>query len=193
MRGEEQLNANAGNSIDNTIKKDHIVWQGKPSQWVNFPTILFYSVLISALLYGQAYFNRSNYAWDYSQYMAPINLGIYVILVYFVIRLVYKVLQVYYTKYELTEERLIEYTGITGFFQTEETLELYNIYDYQFPAPLFLSLCRRGSLRLLTHDASQPVVNLIAIRERKKVYENIRLKVEDLRIRKKGYFNDPAA
>ena len=175
------------------IDEEATIWRGRPSQWVNFPSLCFYFVMSMALFYGQNYLNHSNYGVELTQYLEYVNGGVYLIFLYFVLRILVKVLQVYSTHYELTDERLIESKGITGFFRSEEPLELYNIYDYQFPAPLFLALCRRGSLRLLTHDATQPIVELCAIRERKKVYEKIRLRVEDLRMKKKGYFNDPAA
>ncbi len=170
---------------------DSVIWVGRPSQWVNMPAIIFYSLLAFGIVIGRSYILNSEYVWEYRQYIHYLDYVCIAVLSLLVLKALYKVLSIYYTKYELTNERLIEFTGITSVFQNGEPLELYNIYDYQFPQPLLLAFCRRGSLRLLTHDANQPEVYLYAIKRRREVYEAIRVRVEELRQSKKAYFNDP--
>ena len=180
---------------------DELVWVGRPSQWVNLPTILTLISVGTAVIIGKDYFYSSNIdVWirdityqfglnidDYMYLFDYVCLGILGLIL---IKICHRILTIYYTRYELTNERLIEFTGISKPFENGEPLELYKVYDYQFPPALFLALCGRGSLRLLTTDARQPVVDLYAIKNRRSVYEQIRQKVEELRISKKGYFND---
>ena len=167
---------------------DAIIWIGRPSQWVNAPTILLSSVVIAVIVVLKDAYDHTRYSWKYREYEQPLEYMVYLIIAFMVFRIVLRVLSVYYTRYELSDERLIEYSGITKIFENGEPLELYNVYDYQFPPPILLAVLGRGSLRLLTHDANQPEVYLRAIKNRHSVYEMIRSRVERLRMSKKGYF-----
>lgn len=180
---------------------DELVWSGRPSQWVNLPINLMLISAGTAVIYGRDYFYSSEldvlirnltyrFGLDIDDYMYLFDYLCLSVLVLILIKICHRILTTYYTRYELTNERLIEFTGISRAFENGEPLELYKVYDYQFPPALFLALCRRGSLRLLTTDARQPIVDLYAIKNRRSVYEQIRQKVEALRISKKGYFND---
>lgn len=172
-------------------KKDRVIWVGRPSQWVNVIPILFYAVMGCVLGGFSIYLHSTKYAWEYEKYIEYYDYALAIVCGILILKGIYKVLSVFYTKYELTNERLIEFTGITSMFQSGDPLELYTIYDYKFPPPFLLALFGRGSLKLYTHDKNQPIVLLRAIKDKHGVYEMIRQRVEELRMSKKAYFLDP--
>lgn len=88
--------------------------------------------------------------------------------------------------YELTSERLIEHTGI---FRNSEPVELYSIIDYQLPPAYLLALFGLGDVVLETSDKRQPRVVIRSVPNRVWLYEQIRNRVEQLRLEKKGYFD----
>jgi membrane protein YdbS with pleckstrin-like domain len=89
-------------------------------------------------------------------------------------------------RYELTTERLIEHTGI---FRNSEPLELYSIVDYQLPPAYLMALFGLGDVVLETSDKRQPRVVIQSVANRVWLYEQIRQRVEQLRLEKKGYFD----
>lgn len=178
-------------SVDQT--SDHVIWTGRPSQWVNLPSVLVNGFLAYGVVYGQWFLKGTSLAREYNQLLPYLDYAVNAVLLCLLLKVLYRALSVFYTKYELTTERLIEYTGITKFLQNGEPLELYNIYDYKFPPPFLMALFGKGSLILKTHDSNQPTVYLKAISDKRHVYEIIRKRVEVLRITKKSYFNGPSA
>ena len=176
---------------DGRLEPDRVIWIGRPSQWVNFPSLVVYIAIGLGVFVGRGYFVESRLFYKYRELLPHIDTAILLLLAFLGLKYLYQLLSTFYTKYELTNERLIEFTGITKVFQNGEPLELYNVYDYQFPPPLLLAIFGRGTLRILTHDANQPEVDLLAIRNPRAVYETIRSRVEQLRLTKKAYFNEP--
>lgn len=173
--------------------RDTLLWRGRPSQLVNILPGIVLVFIGLALFIAKHQLGESSFSWEYPTFSDYLGRGISWGLVAILLLGVYKVLSIHYTKYEVTEERLVEYTGITRLFQKCETLELYNVYDYQLPAALLLALFSKGSLKLLTNDPTQQIVTIRAISKREELYHLVRDRVEVLRVAKKGYFNDPGS
>ncbi|MDR0458758.1 MAG: PH domain-containing protein [Burkholderiaceae bacterium] len=85
-------------------------------------------------------------------------------------------------RWELTDQRLLEHSGIV--VHRMETLELYRVIDIQVSGTLIQSLFGRGQVRLLTHDATTSHVTINAIEEPAAVANLIRNAVEQCRVAK---------
>lgn len=85
-------------------------------------------------------------------------------------------------RYELTDQRLLESTGV--FFRRTDELELYRVVDLVTEEPLLQRLVGRGRVILRTADRSTPTVVLNAIPNPREVGALIRDLVERCRVAK---------
>lgn len=93
---------------------------------------------------------------------------------------IYRYLKVANHRYELTNQRLLEYSGII--VKHVETLELYRVKDIAVSGTLFQALFGRGRVILQTTDASTPTVHISAIASPQHVSQLIRDAVEQCRV-----------
>ena len=93
-----------------------------------------------------------------------VNLGTFIVcglLFFLVIPLfiaLWRWLEVKYTKYELTTQRLRTRYGVLN--RKTNELELYRVRDYQLEEPFFLRLFSLGNVILRTSDRTSPVVTI---------------------------------
>ncbi|MFZ2724648.1 MAG: PH domain-containing protein [Methylococcaceae bacterium] len=87
-------------------------------------------------------------------------------------------------KYELTEERFKENSGVFNLRQDE--LELYRVKDITLMQPIFLRLFKHASIELHTEDITTPLVLIeaIPIDEAKWLQRRIRERIEAMREKK---------
>lgn len=85
-------------------------------------------------------------------------------------------------RYELTDQRLLESTGV--FFRRTDELELYRVVDLVIEEPLLQRFVGRGRVVLRTADRSTPTVVLNAIPNPRQVGALIRNLVERCRVAK---------
>tara|TARA_A100001391_G_scaffold69_3_gene148 strand:- start:7599 stop:8027 length:429 start_codon:yes stop_codon:yes gene_type:complete len=117
-----------------------------------------------------------------------VNLGTFIVcglLFFLVIPLfiaLWRWLEVKYTKYELTTQRLRTRYGVLN--RKTNELELYRVRDYQFEEPFFLRLFSLGNVILRTSDRSSPVVVIRAIENGEELREKLRQYVEECRTAK---------
>ncbi|KAF5293154.1 hypothetical protein FQA39_LY19377 [Lamprigera yunnana] len=95
---------------------------------------------------------------------------------------IYRYVKVANHRYELTDQRLLEYSGI--FVKHVETLELYRVKDIAVSGTLLQAAFGRGRVVLQTTDASTPTVVLNAIANPQYVSQMIRDAVERCRMAK---------
>lgn len=93
---------------------------------------------------------------------------------------IYRYLKVANHRYELTNQRLLEYSGII--VKHVETLELYRVKDIAVSGTLFQALFGRGRVILQSTDASTPTVRISAIASPQHVSQLIRDAVEHCRV-----------
>jgi uncharacterized membrane protein YdbT with pleckstrin-like domain len=97
------------------------------------------------------------------------NLALYVVcvltgwLVLPLLYALYRLLLTYAHVYVLTDERLLETTGLI--FKDTEALELYRVKDIRIQQPPLQRLFGRGTVVLVTSDRSTPTINLRGIQE----------------------------
>jgi membrane protein YdbS with pleckstrin-like domain len=91
-------------------------------------------------------------------------------------------LQVRSRQYEVTTERIRVRTGI--FSKRTEDLELYRVKDYELVEPFWLRVFGAGTIRLTTHDATNPELVIEAVPRASALRDEIRKHVEACRGRK---------
>lgn len=117
-----------------------------------------------------------------------LNLGTFIVcglLFFLVIPLfvaLWRWLEVKYTKYELTTQRLRTRYGVLN--RKTDELELYRVRDYQLVEPFFLRLFSLGNVVLRTSDRSNPVVTIKAVKNGEELREKLRQYVEECRTHK---------
>lgn len=85
-------------------------------------------------------------------------------------------------RYELTDQRLLERSGV--FRRRTDELELYRVADIAVEEPLVQRLVGRGCVVLRTNDQSTPIVTLSAVPNPREVAGTIRQLVERCRVAK---------
>lgn len=148
-------------------KQETILWEGHSSQWVHFWWYLFCVLLAVGAVVG-------------ALFTAGLSLiGLIIPLAMWAFRW----WMTRTTKYELTSQRLRRTSGILN--RTLDELELYRVKDYSVEMPLMMRIFGLGNLRLVTSDATTPVVDIPAIQGAMDVRELLRTAVQAERDRKR--------
>jgi len=141
---------------------EKILWNGKPSQLINFNAYLLSGIVALAIIIFSFYWD-----WLFLLVFLPIGYAFK------------KWLIVNSCNYELTSERIRVTTGI--FTKNFEEIELYRIRDYSIVQPFFLRLFSLGNVILKTSDKTMPELTISAIKDFMEVKDKIRERVEILR------------
>ena len=100
--------------------------------------------------------------------LAPILIGVIMFLVRF--------LKTKFTKYEISEERIIETTGI--FSRNTDETELYRVKDIRLAEPFFLRMFGLATISLVTSDKTSPIITLSGVKNGNNLRRTIRDAVE---------------
>ena len=84
-----------------------------------------------------------------------------------------------FTKFEITDERIIEQNGILS-RRTDET-ELYRVKDIRLEEPLFLRMFGLSTIILVTSDKTSPIIKLCGIKNGNDLRKELRVAVEERR------------
>ena len=103
--------------------------------------------------------------------LVPIGLGLIMFLVRF--------LKTKFTKFEITEERIIEQTGVLS-RKTNET-ELYRVKDIKLEEPFFLRLFGLSTIIIHTSDKTSPIIRINGVEKGNDIREKLRTAVETRR------------
>ncbi len=144
-------------------ENEKILWEGSPSQAINF-RIYFICAIIILLILGLAIWI---YGWIAILAIVPLGYAIW------------KWFSLKCHKYELTDERLTLTTGILS--KQIEEMELYRIRDYSVLQPFSLRIFALGTIILKTSDKTTPEVSITGIKNFIDVKDKIRDRVEILR------------
>ena len=139
------------------IEKD--VWKGKPSQWISFEYWII-SIFGSGLIFAwsEVIIELSymiGYPITYLFLIPP------VILIF--LPAIYKTLQIKFTYYRLTTQRLLRTTGILSTVTDE--IELHRIRDLEVRKPLHLRVLGLGNILIKSRDLSTPIMKIEAIKK----------------------------
>jgi len=148
-------------------QEESIVWEGTPSQVVNFKVGLICSFVALIAIYLT--FTQS---WEWIALAIPAAAWA-----------AWVNLETKHHVYRLTTERLSLARGVIS--KRHDDLELYRVKDTTLEEPFFLRVFNLGNIVLDTSDRSTPQVRIHAIRDAKHVREILRTNIEELRTQKK--------
>jgi len=144
------------------------IWQGSPSQILNLHIFLLCGLAAAALITVAVVF-RGSLAFPIAYIVG--GAAIIPLLIAFV-----KWLQLKFTRYELTTERLRLRRGILS--RSTDQVELYRVRDYVLQEPFVLRMFGAGDILLQTDDDTNPTVLLRAIPRPGWLRDEIRKNVE---------------
>jgi uncharacterized membrane protein YdbT with pleckstrin-like domain len=91
-----------------------------------------------------------------------------------------KYLELRYTRYRLTDQRLQLTIGV--FSRTTKNLELYRVKDLRLERSFLQRMAGIGTIAMVTSDFTMKHFNLEGVRESEHLFEEMRRAVETLRI-----------
>jgi uncharacterized membrane protein YdbT with pleckstrin-like domain len=118
-----------------------------------------------------------------------INLGFYILCAFLVpafglgiIMFIVRYLKTQYTKFEITDQRISELTGVLS-RKTDET-ELYRVKDIRLEEPFLLRMFGLSTIILVTSDKTTPRIKIEGIKDGNDLREKLRTVVEARRDQK---------
>lgn len=148
-------------------QEERLVWEGTPSQIVNFKVWTICSLIGLVSIYM-----AFALAWNWIWLSVPAAAWAY-----------WVNLETKKHIYRLSTQRLSLERGVLT--KRQDDLELYRVKDTTLEEPLHLRLFQLGNIVLDTSDRSTPQVRIHAIRDAKHVREILRTNIEELRTQKK--------
>jgi uncharacterized membrane protein YdbT with pleckstrin-like domain len=156
------------------MDEETTIWEGSPSQLLNFGVFLLCGLIAGALIGGALAFGSA-----LTPPVPMILAGAAVLpLLYAFVRW----LQIKCHRYQLTSERLRLRTGVLS--RKTDEVELYRVKDYVLVEPLVLRLFGLSNISLTTSDDANPQVLLRAVPEGSNLRDQLRKHVEICRQRK---------
>lgn len=163
------------------IQQEHVIYQGSPSQMVNFKVYSIYGLMFLLALMSPMLWDKI-FVQHYAQYHANYLLITKAMFFLPVVRIPYAWLSIRTHQYRITTERFMETRGI--FSRTTNEMELFRVRDITFLEPFVLRLVNCGHIVMDTSDKSTPVVALRSIKNAKPVMELLRKNIGIMRARK---------
>ena len=149
------------------MSDEKAIFQGSPSQVLNLNVFLGCGLGVILLIV------LSFLVWSAFLLLLPVPIGI----------AIWKWLEVKCRLFELTTERIKMSAGVLT--RRTDELELYRVNDITVVEPFFLRLFSLGNVVITTNDVSSPTLTIPAIKEVKKLREELRKHVEVCRDRKR--------
>ena len=87
-----------------------------------------------------------------------------------------------FTKFEITNERIIQHSGV--FSKTTNETELYRVKDIKLNQPLFLRIFGLSEIILVTTDKTSPSILLNGVKNGNELRNELRIAVEARRDKK---------
>lgn len=150
-------------------------WSGKPSQLVNIKAYIFGLLLLVAAAALMMWRLDVELALKKAgldsviPYLTYIALGLSTIAVLYVL---FRYIVVNSESYRLRDGALEFETGILS--KRTDVLDLFRVRDVTETRPLLMRLCGLGNIRIVSSDASTPVIELRAIHGSPKVLQLLR-------------------
>jgi uncharacterized membrane protein YdbT with pleckstrin-like domain len=162
--------------------EERLIWTGSPSQWLNFRAFLLSGIAVVLLIAGLSAVSimgpRALNGLDF-----PITVVLGLLLVVVLLRAVKNYLDIRFRVYTISSQRIRVTRGILS--KRSDGLELYRVDDTLLFEPLLLRIVRKGNIRLVTSDRSNPTVLVEAVPHVRQLWDEIRHCVEECRDRKR--------
>ncbi|WP_444928333.1 hypothetical protein ACJJI4_23770 (plasmid) [Microbulbifer sp. TRSA002] len=184
----EEVNTDNQSSV--SYNDETVIWEGRPSQWVNIGSFLWWGAFLIAstvlLVFWQSGLNEG-----YSQVITEaVYWACYGLVGLSIFSLVYAYLSVRYEHTVITRNKIKEAKGITSIFRQELFCEISDIKDIHSPPAGLLGLVGLSTLVIETNDDDQPIIKIRAIKNRNQLIEMLLPIWRKLKIERKGYFGD---
>lgn len=184
----EELDTENQSSV--SYNDETVIWEGRPSQWVNVGTFLWWGAFLIASSVLLVLW-RSGLSDGYSQVIAEaVYWACYGLMGLSILSMVYAYLSVRYEHTVITRNKIKEAKGITSIFRQELFCEISDIKDINSPPAGLLGLVGLSTLVIETNDDDQPIIKIRAIRNRNQLIEKLLPIWRKLKIERKGYFGD---
>ena len=99
-----------------------------------------------------------------------------------VVMFVIRFLKTKFTKYEITDERITEQTGV--FSRNTDETELYRVKDIRLDEPFFLRMFGLSTILLVTSDKSSPLIRVHGVKNGVSLRKELRTLIESRRDKK---------
>lgn len=167
-----------------------IIWEGKPSQWVNFGAYFSWVLIVCvATLFLFAW--EGAFSEEFSELANQIVIfSLKALIGIGTFSIIYAYLSVYYERTEITRNKIKESKGITSIFQQDLFAEISDITDIKSPPAGILGVVRLCNLVIETKDEDQPLITIraIPITDREDLISVLQPIWRKLKIERKGYF-----
>lgn len=190
------INAAVEDELDRTnpdsvaYDDETVIWQGRPSQWINFGTFLWWIIILIAVLAFQLFWS-AGLKEEYSGVLQiAITWSACSLAIFSVLSMLYAFLSVYYEHTVITRNKIKEAKGITSIFRQELYCEISEITDIKAPPAGVLGLLGLSTLVIETNDDDQPIIRVRAIPDREELIEKLQPVWRKLKIDRKGYFGN---
>jgi len=180
----------SNDTADISYDDETIIWEGKPSQWLNIGEYMFWSIVWLSAIYIYFAWNIEGLSAQYSEFESLYTILLYVLAIIPPIMMIWAWLVIHYEKTEITRNKITEYKGVTRFFSDGKDCEIAKIDDIKMPPAGILSLVGCATLILMTSDDDQPIIKIRAIKDRDKLKTIIYPIWRKLYNDRKGYFNN---
>ena len=167
-----------------------IIWQSRPSQWVNLGNNIFWGLcLIGSIILVLVW--KSNYQTQFDPLIqSVVSWGSVTLIAVSTLNILYAYLSVHYERTVITRNKIKESKGITKLFQRDLYCEISDIQDTQSPAAGLMAVFGLSTLIILTKDDDQPIIKIRAIRNRDELINTLLPIWRPLKIERKGYFGN---
>jgi hypothetical protein len=167
-----------------------VIWEGCPSQWVNFGTFIFWGLAtLASLIFMSVWNNGMNQG--YTDLINTIVIGTsWSVVVISVLNIVFPYLSTRFERTVISNNKIKESKGITKLFQVDRFAEISDIRDLNSPAAGLLAIWGLSTLIIETNDEDQPIIKIRAIRDRDELIAKLLPIWRELKIERKGYFGD---
>lgn len=167
-----------------------IVWEGRPSQWVNAGTYLWWTIFLTGSIVLIVLWN-SGMSINYSSSInnAVIWAG-YGFMIFSLLSMLHAYLSVHYEHTVITRNKIKESKGITSIFRQDLYCEISDIIDIKSPPAGIMGVLGLSTLVIETHDEDQPVIKIRSIKNRESLIKLILPIWRKLKVDRKGYFGD---
>ncbi|MGI9346144.1 MAG: PH domain-containing protein [Gammaproteobacteria bacterium] len=166
------------------MKEEQIIWSASPSQWTHVLFYILWLGLVCAPLIGFWYLHYQGNSLELTAFLEGVPDWVFLggqILSLLVATggLLVRYILTRLHRYELSNQRFMETTGILT--RVTQELELYRVKDYEVVRPFPMNLLGLGNITMVTADVSDPEVVVYAISDPLGVKDLLRRHVEQER------------
>ena len=182
----EEIEADASSNL--SYDDETTIWEGRPSQWVNFGSFIWWLIILTVAVAFLIVWNADLHE-EYDPLVGTaVNYACMFLGVISILSMMHSFLSVYYEHTVVTHNKIKEAKGITRIFRQELYCEISDITDVKSPPAGILGIFGLSTLIIETKDDDQPIIRIRAIRDREHLIGQLLPIWRKLKHDRKGYF-----